>query len=144
MLALYLEYGLYNSPTPQVLLAPNHPRSAIYKASTCLPVILTSKLGHGATGKVYTAILGPGHEKVQCSRLVVKLADNRERLISLRHEHDVYCHLQSAGVEGIPYIFGYYQDGSRGIGALIMNDVGNPLGRRMDGDKRIEFSATER
>ncbi|KAF9040202.1 hypothetical protein BDZ89DRAFT_1060616 [Hymenopellis radicata] len=125
VLALYLRFHNYNSPTPEVLLSPDHPRSKIYKAATCVPLILTSKLGHGATGQAYTAILGPGS-------------------LVPPHEYDVYCHLQSAGVLGIPYIFGYYQDNLRGMGALVMHDVGNPLGRRMDSNKKIKLSANER
>ncbi|KAF9022681.1 hypothetical protein BDZ89DRAFT_1163128 [Hymenopellis radicata] len=144
VLALYIRYGTYNSPTPEVLLSPDYPRSKIYKAKNCLPLILTAKLGRGATGKAYTAVLGPGHERVPCSRLVAKIADTRETLMSLRHEYDVYCHLQAAGVTGIPYVFGYYQDDTRGLGALVMHNVGNPLGRRMDGDRKIKFSATEK
>ncbi|KAF8997943.1 hypothetical protein BDZ89DRAFT_1171107 [Hymenopellis radicata] len=144
VLAVYLQYGYYNSPTPQVLLAPDHPRSKMYKAATCLPIILTSKLGRGATGKAYTAVLGPGYDNLPCSCLVVKLADTKESLKSLRHEYDVYCHLQSSGVHGIPYVFGYYQDSTRGLGALVLHDVGNPLGRRMDSNKRIKFSSPER
>ncbi|KAF9034657.1 hypothetical protein BDZ89DRAFT_1062379 [Hymenopellis radicata] len=144
VLALYLRFYNYNSPTPEVLLSPDHPRSKLYRAATCVPLILTSKLGHGATGEAYTAILGPGYENLPCSRLVVKLADTKKSLLSLRHEYDVYCHLQSAGVLGIPYIFGYYQDNLRGMGALVMHDVGNPLGRRMDSDEKIKLSANER
>ncbi|KAF8883586.1 hypothetical protein CPB85DRAFT_393717 [Mucidula mucida] len=144
VLAVYIQYRYYNSPTPQVLLAPDHPRSKIYKASTCLPIILTAKLGHGATGKAYTAVLGSGYDTLPCSRLVVKLADTKESLMSLRHEYDVYCHLQSSGVHGIPYVFGYYQDSIRGVDAIVLHDVGDPLGRRMDCNKRIKFPPAER
>ncbi|KAF9020087.1 hypothetical protein BDZ89DRAFT_1164340 [Hymenopellis radicata] len=144
VLALYVQFGSYNSPTPEVLLSPDQPRLAIYKAKICLSLILTAKLGYGATGKAYTAVLGAGLEKRPCSRLVVKVATTKDNLMSLRHEYDVYCHLQGAGVRGIPYIFGYYQDDTRGLGALVMQDVGKPLGRRMDGDRKIRFSATEK
>ncbi len=66
-------------------------------------------------------------------------------LVSLRHEYDMYRHLKDPGVRGIPYIFGYSdQDDVRGIGALVMNDVGKPLGRRMDSDKKIKFSGAEK
>ncbi len=72
------------------------------------------------------------------------MATTEDNLVSLRHEYDVYRHIQDAGVRGIPYIFGYYQDDVRGIGALVMNDVGKPVGRRMDSDKKIKFSGAEK
>ncbi len=144
VLTLYLKYGNYNSPTPEILLSPDQPRSDVYPSGRCLPLILTSKLGRGATGQAYSATFGHGHEHVASPRLVAKLATTKERLRSLRHEYDVYCYLQSRNVRGIPFIFGYYQDSHRGIGVLIMNHLGKPISRRMDDTKKINFTASER
>ncbi len=145
VLALHLQYGNYNAPTPQILLAPDHPRPDIYQSTQCRSLILTSELGSGATGQAYVGTFGPGNDHFKAPpRLVAKLATTKDRLMSLRHEYDVYCHLQSRDVRGIPFVFGYYQDSHRGVGALIMNYVGNPLGRRMDRTtNKIKFTTSE-
>ncbi|KAF8916918.1 hypothetical protein CPB85DRAFT_1431876 [Mucidula mucida] len=125
VLAIYLYFGDYNSPTPEVLLSPDQPRSDIYKAKTCLPLLLTAKLGQGATGRAYTAIL--------------------ERATIIDHAADWWLKWRPLKIALCPCATNtIYQDDVRGIGALVMNDVGKPLGRRMDSDKKIKFSGAEK
>lgn len=143
-MALYVQFGNYNSPTPLVLFAPNHPRAESYSDKICLPLILTTRLGRGATGQVYDAKLGVGHERRISSRIVVKLAATRPSLLSLRHEYDIYVHLHSKDVTGIPFVFGYYHDADCAVGALIMSNAGAPFGRRMNEEKKIRFTAAEK
>ena len=121
---------MYNSPTPTLLLKPGRKRQVNYKPTEYLTIILDRRLGSGATGEVYAAHLGPPHGKLNHPPLVVKLATTYERLCSLRHEYDVYCHLRRHRVQGIPHVFGFYQDGNPNFGVLVMNNVGTPFGKR--------------
>ena len=125
-----MQYGRYNSPTPTLLLKPGRKRQTAYKPAEYLTIILDRRLGSGAVGEVYAAHLGPPHSKIKHPPLVVKLATTYEHLCSLRHEYDVYCHLRERRVQGIPHIFGFYQDGYPNFGVLVMSNVGTPFGRR--------------
>ncbi|KAF9008515.1 hypothetical protein BDZ89DRAFT_1168231 [Hymenopellis radicata] len=104
--------------------------SKMYKAATCLPIILTSKLGRGATGKAYTAVLGPGYDNLPVVAWSSSL--QTRRTVSSLFVMNMTCTVtfSPSGVHGIPYVFGYYQDSTRGLGVLVLHDVGNPLGRR--------------
>lgn len=98
-------------------------------------------LGHGYTGQVYRADLTgrslPG--------LVLKLATTREQLCRLRHEYTIYSHLSAASVAGIPSVFGFFQDGDRNVGAMVLSDAGVPLAmRRQPGEAKITLSSQEK
>ncbi|KAF9020643.1 hypothetical protein BDZ89DRAFT_1072056, partial [Hymenopellis radicata] len=91
-----------------------------------LTVLLKNRLGTGATGDVFIGTV----PTVKHGPIVVKLATTYKRLCRLRHEHSIYTHLTSAGVKCIPRVFGFYQDGHRHVGALILSHDGSPLGSR--------------
>ncbi|KAF9021586.1 hypothetical protein BDZ89DRAFT_1137933 [Hymenopellis radicata] len=125
-LALYVRSGIYNSPTPSILLKAGQPRLAKYTSNSYLTLVLGSRLGRGATGDVYTGIV----PKAKHGPVVVKLATTFERLCRLRHEYSIYTHLHAAGVKCIPRVFGYYQDAYRNVGALVLSNGGQNLGGR--------------
>lgn len=148
VLAIYFRIGIFNSPSPLVLLNPGRASSELYEPKEYITLVLESRLGRGATGDVFGARLGPNvalpiGNKEMC--LVVKIATTLNKLMRLRHEFNIYCHLRSAGVKGIPHVFGYYQDGTHEAGALIMRDAGTPLGMRRTGPGHcVTVSDTER
>lgn len=130
-LAVYMNFGHYHSPNPAVLLCPGRSHSESYTARDYAILHIHSRLGHGATGDVFRADIRTEYfdSPSKYSPIIAKLATNLDRLKRLRHEYFMYCHLQKKGVQGIPVVFGYYQDRSRRIGALLLNDVGRPLAK---------------
>ncbi|KAF9039609.1 hypothetical protein BDZ89DRAFT_1060767 [Hymenopellis radicata] len=125
-LAVYIRSGIYNSPSPSILLKPGKRRLAVYPSASYITLVLGSRLGRGATGDVYNATV----PKAKHGPVVVKLATTFERLCRLRHEYSVYAHLEAAGVEYIPRLFGFYQDGHRNVGALVLGNAGDNLAAR--------------
>lgn len=117
-------------------------RQEKYAAAKFVMVRLGPRLGGGASGDVYQATF-PGRKGT--FQVVVKMAFNLERLCRLHHEYLVYSHLREKGVvDAIPYIYGFYQDGECGVGALVMTDVGTPLGMRRSKDKTLRLTAAEK
>ena len=117
---LYLQYGIYNSPVPASFLrstpsitacstSPFVPRSIdTYGPEECLTVILTSEIGHGATGAVLHGRLEPDDGAMPLD-VVVKLAFNFEQRDALRGEYEVYRCLRSKEVvQGIATALGFF------------------------------------
>ena len=136
-LAVYINFGHYNSPNPAVLLRPGRSHSESYAARDYAILHIHTQLGQGATGDVFRADIRTEYfdSPSKYSPVITKLATNLDRLKRLRYEYFMYCHLQKKDVQGIPVIFGYYQDRSRRIGALLLNDVGRPLAKIRREDK---------
>ncbi|KAF9016333.1 hypothetical protein BDZ89DRAFT_1075700 [Hymenopellis radicata] len=121
-IAIYIRFGIYNSPSPSILLQPGQ-----------RPILLLVILR--ATGDVFAGTI----PNVKHGPIVVKLATTFRRLCRLRHEYSVYAHLKNANVQCIPRIFGFYQDAQRGAGALILSNDGRSLGGR-----RAKLTADEK
>lgn len=145
---MYLQFSVYNSPSPQILLVPGQQCARQYGPRSYAALILTEKLGRGATGDVYrvthaprSGILGKSHLAV-----VAKIAASLTRLHRLRHEWSVYEHLREAQVSGIPDVFGFFQDAPREAGVLIQAHAGRPISYRMDDSqgRGIRFTAKEK
>ncbi|KAF9027857.1 hypothetical protein BDZ89DRAFT_1160608 [Hymenopellis radicata] len=134
-IAIYIRFGIYNSPSPSILLQPEQRRSAAYPPASYLTLVLNSRLGTGATGDVFGATIS----NVKHGPIVVKLATTFRRLCRLRHEYSVYAHLKNANVKCIPRVFGFYQDVQRSAGALILSNDGRSLGGR-----RAKLTADEK
>ncbi|KAF9027850.1 hypothetical protein BDZ89DRAFT_1066586 [Hymenopellis radicata] len=134
-IAIYIRIGIYNSPSPSILLQPGQRRRAAYPPASYLTLVLNSRLGTGATGDVFAATI----PNVKHGPIVVKLATTFRRLCRLRHEYSVYAHLKNANVKCIPRVFGFYQDAQRSAGALILSNDGRSLGGR-----RAKLTADEK
>ncbi|KAF9037346.1 hypothetical protein BDZ89DRAFT_441370 [Hymenopellis radicata] len=134
-IAIYIRFGIYNSPSPSILLQPGQRRRAAYPPTSYLTLVLNSRLGTGATGDVFAATI----PNVKHGPIVVKLATTFRRLCRLRHEYSVYAHLKNANVKCIPRVFGFYQDAQRSAGALILSNDGRSLGGR-----RAKLTANEK
>jgi hypothetical protein len=140
---LFLRYDIYDSPIPATFF-----RSAPIMAGTkfptpplsprdistcgldeCLPIVLTSEIGHGATGIVHGGTLQL--ESVDGSvplDIVVKLAFHNEQRHALRDEYEVYRNLRSKGVlRGITTVLGFFDDCEGGPCALVMLYAGASL-----------------
>lgn len=123
-------------------------QSECYLSKEYVPLILYGEeLGHGATGNVYRARFGPSTALPPGKKdipLIVKLATSGGKLFRLRHEYDIYTHLNAVGVKGVPHILGYYQDFDHEAGALIMEDAGTPLARRTTARGNVPLTDPER
>ncbi|KNZ73735.1 hypothetical protein J132_10003 [Termitomyces sp. J132] len=122
-------FGQYNSTAPSALIRSGTKKKATYGSDEYVSLVLTSKLGNGAVGAVYDAqleILINGYTRR--ARVAVKLGFKDDEIRSMRNEYSIYQHLASHGVvEGIPHIFGLYEDVESGTVALVMNYVGDSL-----------------
>jgi hypothetical protein len=83
-----------------------HDRLTLYEPEECLTVILTSEIGHGATGVVLRGRLEP--DGAIPLDVVVKLAFKYEQRDALRSEYEIYRCLRSKGVlQGIATALGF-------------------------------------
>ena len=128
-LAIYVDIEPYNSPNPSILLSPGTTPSTQYDPRSYAIIYLHERLGRGTTGEVFRGEIRTEYfdAPAKYSPIIAKLATTLDRLHRLRHEYLMYRHLHKQGVKGIPFVFGYYQDRSRNVGALLLNDVGRPL-----------------
>jgi hypothetical protein len=94
---------------------------------------LASRLGHGATGVTHEGFVQtdfePGHAKL---KVAAKLAFTDDQQEDIAHEHDVYMHLESQSVSGIPTVYGIFHDTEleTGPSCLLMPHAGMSLRAR--------------
>ncbi|KAG6847692.1 hypothetical protein H0H93_006539, partial [Arthromyces matolae] len=92
-------------------------------------MILTSEIASGAVGVAFHAqleLLINGFTKGIPA--VFKLAFKAEQITKMRHEYSIYQHLYKNGVtDGIPTVFGIFDDIETGASALVMSFVGESL-----------------
>jgi hypothetical protein len=141
---LFLRYDIYDSLIPATFFRSTPPIMADAKLPTpplsprdistcgldeCLPIVLTSEIGHGATGIVHGGTLQlEGAEGSVPLDVVVKLAFDNEQQHALRDEYEVYRRLKSKGVlGGITTVLGFFDDCERGPCALVMLYAGVSL-----------------
>ncbi|KAG6876259.1 hypothetical protein C0992_000294 [Termitomyces sp. T32_za158] len=124
-----LRFGQYNSSAPAAFIRSGTKKKKTYKSDEYLSLVLTSKLEYGAIGVVYDArleVLADGCTRK--ARVVVKIGSKEKEIKSMRYEHSIYQQLSSHNVmEGIPYIFGLYEDVEANTVALVMSYAGNCL-----------------
>ncbi|KAG6810604.1 hypothetical protein H0H92_011156 [Tricholoma furcatifolium] len=127
----WMQYDVYASPTPSYFVRMGSKRQCTYCPSEYFKLILTSEIGSGAVGVVHSAYLElylGSSEKVTKSNVVVKLAFTKEEIEGIRHEFSVYEYLEERGVhQGIPMIFGLFEDIETNAMALVMSHVGRSL-----------------
>jgi len=141
MLLLYLQYGIYDSPStasfirsaPPFMAKPAPPLSPraihTYTLCECLSIVLTSEIGRGATGVVHrgTLELQNGDGSVPLD-VVVKLAFDSQQRGMLKTEYETYSHLGSKGVfRGLTTTLGFFDDIEEGPCALVMLYAGDSL-----------------
>jgi hypothetical protein len=115
----------YKSPAPRLSIRAIN----TYTFDECLPIVLTSEIGRGATGIVHRGTLKL--ENVNGSVLldmVVKLAFDSVQRDMLRTEYKIYRRLRSKGViRGITATLGLFDDTEGGPCALVMIYAGDSL-----------------
>jgi len=143
---LHLQYNVYDSPVPASFLrsapsimahtiCPTPPFSPgairTYGLEECQTIVLTSEIGHGATGVVLRGTLKPeiwDGAQARTLDVVVKLAFDAVQRDALKGEHEVYRHLWSKGVhQGITTPLGFFDDSEGSACALVMPYAGIPL-----------------
>jgi hypothetical protein len=78
-----------------------------------ISITVTSSMGEGAVGLLHGGILrcfDAKSDKTMEAKVVLKMVFDEEKKVKLRHEYSVYQRLVAAGVEGIPSVFGMFQD----------------------------------
>ncbi|KAG6889459.1 hypothetical protein C0995_000984 [Termitomyces sp. Mi166 len=124
-----LRFGKYNSSAPAAFIQSGTGKKATYSSDEYMSLVLTSKLGYGSIGIVYDAqleLLVDGC--IRRTRVAIKLGFKEEEVKSMRREYSIYRRLSRHGiVEGIPHVFGLYEDVESSGVALVMSYVGNCL-----------------
>ncbi|KAJ7173339.1 hypothetical protein C8R46DRAFT_1082510 [Mycena filopes] len=140
---LNIQYGVYDSPVPASFIrsAPSlaglsmdapftlPPVKRHYHESEYITLTLTSELGSGATGIAHAAILHVTTKdgKTLEEDVVVKVAFLAEQQQRMRHEYETYRRLAKFSVEGVPKIFGLFDDLEGGTVVLVMSPCGDCL-----------------
>ncbi|KAJ7236857.1 hypothetical protein B0H12DRAFT_122332 [Mycena haematopus] len=145
LMLLHLDYDFYHSPVPASYIRstpflvsielPSPPRvKRAYQEHEYFNVILTSKLGYGATGVahggIFRAVVDRGGKTLE-RNVVVKFAILKDQQRRLRREYEVYRHLAARGVGGIPEVYGIFDDLEGGPVALVMSHSGKTLVKLM-------------
>ncbi|KAG6844853.1 hypothetical protein H0H87_003096 [Tephrocybe sp. NHM501043] len=122
-------HDVYNSPAPTSFIRSGTKRKASYGHNEYFKLVLTSEIASGATGVVHGAQLEVHVDgNILRTGVVVKLAFAPEEIEGMRHEFTIYEHLTSRGVvEGIPLMFGLFEDVETDAMALVMDHVGRSL-----------------
>jgi hypothetical protein len=100
---------------------------------------VASEIAAGATGVVHNATLQvlTASDGVRSLEVVVKFAFKKRQQRKLRHEFSIYEHLESPKIDGIPVVFGLFEDTESATLALVMTHVGICLLDRGPGAKDI-------
>jgi len=142
---LFLRYDIYDSPIPATFLRSAPPIMAgtkfptppllppdisTYGLDKCLPIVLTSEIGHGATCIVHRGMLQL-EESVPLD-IVVKLAFDKEQRHALKDEYEIYHRLRLKGVlRGITTVLGF-DDCEGDPCALVMPYAGISLATELE------------
>jgi hypothetical protein len=141
VLLLHLCYGIYLSPGPAVFVRSEADSPAASERDDSLSsnsevpgtmdIILYSELSPGSTGIVHIGEMeaepfGP------TIKVAVKLAFANEHKRALEREHQLYSHMNSKGVRGIPQSLGLFvgsdcDGGANAPYALVMTYAGVTL-----------------
>lgn len=138
-MALSLQVGDLDSPAPIIFHRPDEPQQQSYKPKEYINVVAYQKLGSGATGSAYKSVIEPdasSRKPAYCS-FVVKLASTPYNVKRMRHEYRTYIHLHDADVVGIPTAMGFFENKAAQMAIMILSDVGIPLGRQMNKEKKV-------
>ncbi|TFK65904.1 hypothetical protein BDN72DRAFT_900309 [Pluteus cervinus] len=108
------------SPAPPDSI-PHEWKSA-YQSSEYFVLILGPSCGWGATGHVYMAELQLtlSNGRKLSRQVVAKMPMSADEQKRVRHEYDVYRHLWTHNVSGIPEIYGLFEDFNNMATILVM------------------------
>jgi len=121
---------LPSTPAPPRIVPREHKKARSYLPEHYLSITITSHIGNGSVGMVYggTIECQTRTKKIVQSNVVIKLVFGAEKQDKLRHEYSVYERLATAGTQGIPWIFGLFQDFVQdGPLAMVLSDCGRNL-----------------
>ncbi|KAF9040185.1 hypothetical protein BDZ89DRAFT_1060594 [Hymenopellis radicata] len=165
VLAIFFRFGHLDSPAPLLLFKPDAEHRSHYGPTEYLKIIAYKRLGAGAVGDMYQAVIEPGSisntpkassktskknvakgsEKDLPHRpFILKIAPTDARARRLQHEVRIYKHLHDAGVSGIPSLLSYREALNADLRVLMLSDAGRPLGQRMDSERKVELSPKAR
>ena len=132
-LALFLCYGIYNSPRGAPFVRLGKPRNP-HVARDYMEVTVTAPKHPGSTGVVHPRILRIAPDSAPID-IVVKLGFSDEDKETLEHEYRMYSRLRNNGVTGIPHAIGLFsnldtyeaEDTQEGPYALVLTHAGTTL-----------------
>jgi hypothetical protein len=160
-LYLRLNYNIYDSPHPASFrrlpdkceIAPDPAKAAQTPAlppggetmltsmsESCIHITAGSEMHPGSTGIVHIGTMAvdmPG-PKVE---VAIKIAFSRDEKKTLANEHQIYLHLHSRHVQGIPSILGLFADGAdkEGPHVLLMSYAGISLSSMRDASNSAKY-----
>ncbi|KAF8904505.1 hypothetical protein CPB85DRAFT_970213 [Mucidula mucida] len=110
-IALFFQFDGLDSPAPVLFPSSTQPNPA-YAPKDYISVVLEKRLGRGAVGEVFRAVIQPdgSSKKPRYCPFVVKMATTTSRIQRLRHEYKVYEHLNKVNVAEIPTVFPMWVD----------------------------------
>ncbi len=129
-----------------LVFSPSTKPNSAYAPKDYITVVLEKRLGQGAVGEVFRAVIQPdgSSKKPRYCPFVVKMATTASRIQRLRHEYKVYEHLRKVDVTGIPTVLGFRETPNSSMCVLLLSHVGRPLGARMNSDRKVKLTAKQR
>ncbi|KAG6828725.1 hypothetical protein H0H87_001069 [Tephrocybe sp. NHM501043] len=149
---LCIQHGPFNSSVPSSLLRITSETKGTpkpnYEPHEYFRMTITSEIAFGTTGDAHTAmidLLESDGKIISYPDVVVKLAFTSVQKRRLRHEFDVYTHLMGAGAQGIPHMFGLFEDVETEVLVLVMENAGSSLwsSRLADKSQRLKLTISE-
>ncbi|KAF8904519.1 hypothetical protein CPB85DRAFT_1255327 [Mucidula mucida] len=144
-IALFFQFDGLDSPAPVLVFPPSTQPNPAYAPKDYISVVLEKRLGRGAVGEVFRAVIQPdgSSKKPRYCPFVVKMATTTSRIQRLRHEYKVYEHLNKVNVTGIPTVLGFRETANASMCVLLLSHVGRPLGARMNSDRKVKLTAKQ-
>ncbi len=145
-IALFFQFDGLDSPAPVLVFPPSTKPNSTYAPKDYISVVLEKRLGRGAVGEVFRAVIQPdgSSQKPRYCPFVLKMATTASRIQRLRHEYKVYEHLHKVNVAGIPTVLGFRETSDSSMCVLLLSHVGRPLGARMNSDRKVKLTAKQR
>ncbi|KAF8890237.1 hypothetical protein CPB85DRAFT_1441245 [Mucidula mucida] len=144
-IALFFQFDGLDSPAPVLVFPPSTKPNSTYAPKDYISVVLEKRLGRGAVGEVFRAVIQPdgSSQKPRYCPFVLKMATTASRIQRLRHEYKVYEHLHKVNVAGIPTVLGFRETSDSSMCVLLLSHVGRPLGARMNSDRKVKLTAKQ-
>ncbi|KAJ7162375.1 hypothetical protein C8R46DRAFT_1104421 [Mycena filopes] len=144
LVLILIRYGVFNSSAPASFVrctplpSPASPAKTArltpikrsgYKADEHIELTLAAEIAAGATGIVHHGTLQTALSDgtVLREEVVVKIAFLVEQQDKMRHEYAIYKHMAPFRVQGIPQVYGLFEDLEGGAMVLVMAVCGTCL-----------------
>ncbi len=113
-----------------------------------ISIVADKSLGVGAIGSVFRVTIDADlclqDPEAGYPSFILKIATGEENIRRLRHEVQIYRHLEKAGVSCIPSLLTVRENAAADVYAIMLSDAGDSLAHRMDDEHKVYLSPKQK